>query len=519
VSVIVKGNKLSTEGLRVEVPRQNAPFIIELGPSTGVSGTYEQTSELLRFRQLRASELQFNVLELHLPKAEVRIDTPSLIQKLLVDGDIALDGRAASTCSLSVGRASLEQLFLRSETARCSAGLHLEELTCEQMERQAKNIRLKKAQLNNLKLEFAGATLDVGRVVLDNAELSIGPRGAPFVLQCAKAEAGAITLSTAQGSYELDGVHFPAGLKFEEGTLSCPRLDVALLSVALRALPKAAARKQGMARSIDSSAMPDLPFLDKLQGRLHADVTVDVSLPIIKSRRATHSLRLSIEEGAINFKQLERSLAGLEDAVLDFEVTDDALIFERDIVPGVTFDNQTLVSWPLDGPDHALAKREQRIRLRKLLDYRLSPALLGTRSAKPAKEKSSVELRQLQVDNVDVELELGGLSELGIADGVTLRLGSDGVAAVGRLKLRGALHYSPGERRDTTELHLEVERVLAGVVIEKLFGHRVELGALELARLDKARVRFEGFQPRDASATAHAIRLSQLTLHGLHRSG
>jgi hypothetical protein len=255
--------------------------------------------------------------------------------------------------------------------------------------------------------------------------------------------------------------------------------------------------------------LPDLPFLDDVQGRLHADVTVEVRLPIIKSRRAVHSVRLPIEDGAIDFKQLESSLARLEDALLDFEVTNDSLILERDLIPGITVDNQTLVSWPLEGRDHALAKQHKRVRLRKLLEYRINPVLLD----KADERESAARLRHLDIDNLDLEIGIAGPSQLVLPDFGVLTLGTDQAPALKRLRIFGAIHYSPEQPRDATELNLEVERFHLGAAIPNLHGRRVAVGAFEVNHVDRGQLRFLGFQPVSLSVTAHGIRVSALTVH------
>ena len=73
----------------------------------------------------------------------------------------------------------------------------------------------------------------------------------------------------------------------------------------------------------------DFGLLDGLSGYLNVDVDVDVAVPIIGRRRATHKLRIPIAEGAINYRELEDNLASLEDSLLDFSVREGGLVLER----------------------------------------------------------------------------------------------------------------------------------------------------------------------------------------------
>src|SRR5690606_38543108 len=98
----------------------------------------------------------------------------------------------------------------------------------------------------------------------------------------------------------------------------------------------------------------DLGFLDRLRGRIHLDVVTDIRLPIIRTRRATHTVRLEVRDGMIEYKRLEKGLAPLEDAVLDFAIRKGRLVLEKDI-PLIPFDRRTLVSWPLEEDERRLA--------------------------------------------------------------------------------------------------------------------------------------------------------------------
>jgi hypothetical protein len=78
-----------------------------------------------------------------------------------------------------------------------------------------------------------------------------------------------------------------------------------------------------------------------------------VRLPVIHRRVATHTARLAIAAGAIDFKELEHGLSLLEDTILDFEVEDRALLLERDAVLA----KKRLFAWPLDAPGVARTRR------------------------------------------------------------------------------------------------------------------------------------------------------------------
>src|SRR5262249_34692283 len=163
------------------------------------------------------------------------------------------------------------------------------------------------------------------------------------------------------------------------------------------------------------------------------DVKVRMAVPIIKRRDATHRLRLAVRDGAIGFGEVEQQLALLENQILDFEVEGDELILEVDIIPIVKFDNVTLVRWALPDPYDRDLAGEKRVRLRRLLQYRLAE--------RPARNtgdsgQGSVRLEELVLQDIGLDLSLGGPIELALGGG-TVRLGAPDVAAVESFTARG----------------------------------------------------------------------------------
>jgi hypothetical protein len=285
------------------------------------------------------------------------------------------------------------------------------------------------------------------------------------------------------------------------------------LEVSWPELPRRVAA--GGRASTTARAPLDLPLLDHLSGLLALDLLVDVRIPILPDRRATHSIRLPISEGTIDFKQLEACLAKLENALLDFEVNEDGLILELDPIPGVTFDNVTLVTWPLAGRDHVLARTEHRIRLRRLLDYRLSPKLAAASSQPPEFHSDTPSaLRRLHAGDIDTVLRLGGPIDLPLPGLGTLRLGAPDQPAIGQLKLSGQLEHTPGKPPSATELRLDVSDVLLGASIADGSGRRAEIERFGIARIDGARLGLLGLEPRSLTLDAKHLRLIGVELHG-----
>ena len=98
-------------------------------------------------------------------------------------------------------------------------------------------------------------------------------------------------------------------------------------------------------------------MLDTLSGYFNVDLGVDVKVPVIQHRRAVHHFRVPIEEGRLNFRDLEHNLAMLEELLLDFSVRDDELVLEL----GVPFlptrgHGKRLVKWALSSEEQPWAE-------------------------------------------------------------------------------------------------------------------------------------------------------------------
>jgi hypothetical protein len=314
-------------------------------------------------------------------------------------------------------------------------------------------------------------------------------------------------------SLRLAGVAFPNGLTLQRDVLRWPELGVERLEVSVPELP----RRPAPAAGPSSAAHPplELSVLDHLQGLIAFDLLLDVRIPILPDRRATHSIRADVSEGAIDFKQLERGLAKLENMLFDFEVNDEGLILELDPIPGLTLDNVTLVTWPLEGREHAQAKTFHRVRLRRLLDYWLNPKIFGSgQPSQPARSHGPSALRRLHVGNIETRLTVGGPVVQAVPGLGTLRLGAPGTPAAAELRLSGDIDQAPDEPPAATELRLDGRDLVLGATIADARGRRAELGRVDVARIDALRLGLLGLQPRRLSLVAEGLRLSEVELGG-----
>ena len=130
-------------------------------------------------------------------------------------------------------------------------------------------------------------------------------------------------------------------------------------------------------------------LLDLVHGQLNFDITIDATVPVLGRRTSTHHFRIPIEDGTINYKQLEGDLSTLESAFLDIELRGEHLVLSREVplIPGT---RKPLILWPLNQVEKALAA-QKRIRLQTLLRYTI-----------PEKEKitETLPVHHIHVNNI-----------------------------------------------------------------------------------------------------------------------
>ncbi len=249
-----------------------------------------------------------------------------------------------------------------------------------------------------------------------------------------------------------------------------------------------------------SSAAPPAPattraplfdpnVLDALSGQLDVDVELDLTVPIIGRRRATHRLRVAIDQGTIDYLALERNLSALEDAILDFAVRDGGLALERvnPLFPA-RGRGKPIIAWPLDEADLELAT-QNRVRLSVL------PRATVVGSDEPsdagaAPKKSAVALRHLGLVNIGARLALAPTGVLG---------GQIRPKRIGALVLGGDVYYDPGEATPPGLLRGEADALAVSL-------HRLSLGASTLdASIEVANV--SGLEVAFADVTPTAMKL------------
>jgi hypothetical protein len=502
----INAANLGAERFELELPGgARGDLHLVLGHSGGLTGRYEQDGSRIRLREIAGPQVSIEALALPLAQGVLRVEGPSILQGLRVDAE--LGGERPFAGRVTSARAGLHLRFERGPLL-ARAGFSVQNAMFEQSGPGAQRLELESVEVEALRLEIEGQSfVNVERLSLRGVRCTIAPGGVSLV--CASAHAESVVMEQGGRTLRLGRAALPHGLELVDGILRWAELTLERLDASVPDLsrPRPAA-KAGR----PTQAPLELPILDHLQGLLAFDLLLDVRIPILPDRRATHSIRLDVTQGAINFEQLERGLAGLENALLDFEVNDEGLILELDPIPGVKLDNVTLVTWPLSGHEHGLAKTQHRIRLRRLLDYQLSPKLGGGSPRERSSGPSA--LRRLHVGNIETALSLSGPVTQSLPGLGTLRLGAPGVPAIAELRLAGQVEHAPGEPPSTTELRLDGRELVLGASIVDERGRRIELERLSIARIDALRVGLIGLQPRSLGLAVEGIHLGGVELRG-----
>jgi hypothetical protein len=299
----------------------------------------------------------------------------------------------------------------------------------------------------------------------------------------------------------------------------------------------AAAARAPRRRSIRSQI--DWRFLDRVDGQIDVDVTVDAHLPVIRRRRATHYFRVPIEKGILNYRQLENGLSSLENAVIDFELRGNKLVIERDL-PIIRM-RKNLVVWHLDDEEMALA-RQRKVRLRTLPRFEIKSG---------SGKSSDVKLHGIEIHPINIDLSVAppaapetlsaassapapvAPTATEAAANADARAGATGDAAEGasaarpeppasvqeyggilpelvlrRLMITGSLDYPEGEGA----LALKVKQLAAALRGLPLGGFVVDVGAVRVESIEPIRIVFDGLRPRAISLTLNGLRLERVTV-------
>ena len=533
MTVRIKLQQSDTARVEVELPHPDGRRrAICLTDVRGASGGFERaaagpTGGEVRVRGVRAASAVIDQVEWPLPRGgRMATSSPAGLAGLSLEldvpgaaargGDLApLSGRAAIT------RAGARAVTLELGEQRLVLDVDARAAALELSPERSGYASADRIDLGNLQAAMAGWLVRVSSGALERARADWS--GGETLLGAGAAHLAGATVTAGGVTLEVDRIELPEGVRTSGRALVIPEVRLPEIRVAVddlveairQRLPAAPAPPAGRASTESGRFHFDFGFLDRVTGRIDVDLTMELSLPVIGRREATHHFRIPIVGGALNYRELERDLAGLEDAFIDLEVRGRSLVIERRI-PIIGLE-KPMVIWDLSPAELELAKK-------RLVLLRTVPRMQIVRGG--GGEKGPVTVRRLHFGNIEVQLALTPIDE----DRPDTLAG----LSVAKLEARGELTYlAPGGARrsgiipvvtasSTSEMprvaaptlaQLAIERIAAGPFEVPVGRARVEVERVELDAIE-GEVEFAAFQPRGGRLVARGAVLRNLKIIG-----
>ena len=242
-----------------------------------------------------------------------------------------------------------------------------------------------------------------------------------------------------------------------------------------------------------------LRFLDSLHGRIYLTVKVVLDLPVLGKRTLDQQLKVAIQEGSLDFRELEDSLDWLEGRFIDITHDDQHLALQWKVpIVGRARD---LVWWQLDQEAQTLATFG-RVPVRSLADYRTKGGGGGNGSS----DRKGKTLQALSVEGIDIAIGLVAPRSLEVGNGLIL-FGSDDSPGMVDLKVQGDIRDNgPGKLTgaigsvDTTIKDLRLGPVL------------LTADRLHFDGLDRLEVSFDGFRPVKVTMVVHRVTATNIAM-------
>lgn len=498
----IKLQDLDVRHLDLDIPSAVGTTSLRFEHLTDGRGMIGIDESVTRLDALAIRELLLSIVALPLgPAATLRTTTPAMIANATMDGRIAeaLEG------TLRFGLINTEGLSFEAGALRAQSDFRTEEVNLT-LDGDAGRAAFGTVRLENGQTNAGGFLTRLGSLTLTGFR---GSWAEPLRVEALKAHAQGIDTQRENVSLSIAGIDLADGFVLEGRELRIPQLLVGQATLVVDDLlgeARAAARAEAEeAREGEDAAPPpedadrlhfDAGILDTINGQLDVDLTLAATVPVLGHRRATHHFRIPIDGGIINYRELERDLADLEDAFIDITLRGSSLVLERDIplIPG--FEKPILI-WDLAAGDVDLAKQHL-VRLRTLPHFRM-PA------PESAGKKSKLKLHRLDLDDIVVALSVDDAAVLTSGAG-SLRTSLD------ELSLGGSLHYQPETEHAPTALRLAASGLTA-VARDLSFGGAVLAGGeLRVGAIEDASLTFDGLKPRRLQVTLRNLSLSDLVL-------
>lgn len=468
--------------LTVELPDDR---MLKLEHVTDVTGSVQSTDSGATARPLSIRELVLSGLDWPIPRGRIKVESPTVLGELAIDAEVVAGAGAFPLIgAASVAVLGAQRVALEYAGTRIAGDVRVESLAVDQDADRDGHAVIGSLTLRNVQTSVAGVFVRLGSAVAERARASWEGEDALF-------EAASLVITNLELRHEdfeisLGRVEMPRGIAVRGQRVRANEVSVDEATVMLRDISK-------LTEGAPNHVPIDLRVLDRLNGRVDVDLTLDATVPFIGRRKATHHFRVPVSDGTINYLSLERDLSALEDAVIDFAIRDDALVLERNVplLPGAS---KPILVWDLSDVELALAQ-EKLVRLRTLPGFHQTP--------RP--EESSFALRSVALDNIDIELSAQAPPN---AEPLS---GSVTGAALAALTATGRVYHDSEGPTETTAVSLEgsgLSLSLSGLPLGKL----IAAAQLSLETLAEGQLTFSGAIPRELRGRITGLSLADATV-------
>lgn len=490
---------LTTERLAIEWPGVHGPQRVVFAGATGLLGGFETLHPGYRVSNAKCAQMGVEMLSLRFGSTVIELAHGGQLQ------EVAADLAKTSTLSLAISARTLRtsQLRLTIGSTVVSGSLEGEGV---QLRMQAGEGELVATSCFVRGVKLESGVRAVASEAISVRALSVRWGAGGLSVRAERLGSTAIDLNHPQMSGKLFDVGVD-GLSVERRSVQVEQAQVQRAAIEVTMPPPADPPQASEVPPGDGEQRPtrpsmfDLRMLDGLSGNLDVDVALELSgVPIIGRRRATHKLRVPVMDGTIDYRELERDLASLEDSLLDFSVRDGALVLELGlplIIP--RGHGKPLLIWPLNPEDLALAEA-RRVRLSVL------PAFQTAGDGDSSEERdrpSKFQLRTMSFQDIDAALSL---SPSPPAQDASIR-----TLSFTRLHLTGEVHHEAGPPDPEGKVSVELEG-LAVALANLVTGHRSVSATLSLAALRGAQIEFRDLRPAALRGELESLVLSKLAL-------
>jgi hypothetical protein len=496
--------RLDTRGIVLDLPtaRDGKPQSVALRTAEGLKGTLEHDGQQLSLTGVAAEHVLFEAIGLvfgNVRLTEGELDTRGLYAELTQRGDsLALEfgteSISAGSSAVDVGpfhvegRVRLERLDVKAHAHAGHVAIGKIEVNGFRLRDGSVSMIADLVTAHDLYIAWGGPNgLELRASLFEAPELRFFARGLELTASAYSAKAlgwrgGHATVGSASvGHTRLTGHLEKPAESDEVAPPSVPAFDLDDLR--------------------SERAERYLRVLDGLSGHFDVDVAVDVRLPLLGSSRRVHELRVPLEGGSFDYRQLERNLPTLENALLDFAVRDGALGLELGIPLLPTRGRgKQLIVWDLGPSDLALAE-QSRLRLAVLPLVR--PAIDIPSPSAAGDDKPAFSLEHVGLSNIDIALGLAHEAREPEAPLRQLRFEA--------LTLRGDVHHTVEGNAQSGELVGALRGLEAQIHQLPLAESRLTVDSFSIQEVGDIHLLFLETHPTRIDAEVKQLTLSGLT--------